>query len=109
MKFIKDDINIDFIGKRKMAFIFSISLIIIGMIVVSIRGKENLGIDFTGGLLQQIEFEKELTVSEVRTALQNSTSIASLLVTTEAMIAEKPEKEKLPAMPPGGGYPPPEY
>ncbi len=43
-----------------------------------------------------------------RIALQNATSIASLLVTTEAMIAEKPEKEKPPMMPPGagGGYPP---
>lgn len=43
-----------------------------------------------------------------RTALINSSSIASLLITTEAVIAEKPEKEAKPAMPamPGaGGYP----
>ncbi|MBN2483302.1 MAG: chaperonin GroEL [Candidatus Omnitrophica bacterium] len=45
-----------------------------------------------------------------RTALQNAASIASLLVTTEAVIADKPEKEdKMPAMPgggmPGGGMP----
>ncbi len=38
----------------------------------------------------------------VRTALQNAASVASLLITTEAMIAEKPEK-KGPAMPAGGG------
>jgi len=38
----------------------------------------------------------------VRTALQNAASVAGLLVTTEAMIAEKPEK-KAPPMPPGGG------
>jgi chaperonin GroEL len=40
----------------------------------------------------------------VRTALQNAASVASLLLTTEAMVAERPkEKEKMPPMPPGGG------
>jgi len=41
-----------------------------------------------------------------RTALQNASSIASLLVTTEAVVVEKPEEEKAPPMPPGGygGY-----
>ncbi|MEE8449111.1 MAG: chaperonin GroEL, partial [Thermodesulfobacteriota bacterium] len=40
----------------------------------------------------------------VRTALQNAASVASLLLTTEALVAEKPrEEEKHPPMPPGGG------
>jgi chaperonin GroEL len=40
----------------------------------------------------------------VRIALQDGASIAGLLVTTEAMVAEKPKKETpMPAMPPGGG------
>jgi chaperonin GroEL len=38
----------------------------------------------------------------VRTALQDAASVAGLLVTTEAMVAERPEK-KAPMMPPGGG------
>src|SRR6516164_4917992 len=38
-----------------------------------------------------------------RSALQNAASIAGLFLTTEAVIAEKPEKEKAPAMPGGGG------
>jgi chaperonin GroEL len=38
----------------------------------------------------------------VRTALQDASSVAGLLITTEAMVAEKPEK-KGPSMPPGGG------
>jgi chaperonin GroEL len=39
----------------------------------------------------------------VRTALQNAASVASLLLTTEAMVAEKPEeKAATPPMPPGG-------
>ena len=39
-----------------------------------------------------------------RSALQNAASIAALMLTTEVVIAEKPEKEKG-MMPPGGGYP----
>src|SRR6266540_3945693 len=38
-----------------------------------------------------------------RSALQNAASIAGLFLTTEAVIAEKPEKEKAPAAPGGGG------
>ena len=40
----------------------------------------------------------------VRYAIQNAASVAGLMLTTEAMIAEKPEEKKdMPAMPPGGG------
>jgi chaperonin GroEL len=41
----------------------------------------------------------------VRCAIQNASSVASLLLTTEALIAEKPKREepRMPAMPPGGG------
>jgi chaperonin GroEL len=38
----------------------------------------------------------------VRSALQNAASIAGLFLTTEAVVADKPEKEKAPAMPGGG-------
>jgi chaperonin GroEL len=37
-----------------------------------------------------------------RVALENASSVASLLLTTEATVVEKPEKEKMPPMPPGG-------
>jgi len=40
-----------------------------------------------------------------RSALQNAASIAALMLTTEVIVAEKPEKEKGSMMPPGGGYP----
>ena len=39
----------------------------------------------------------------VRFALQNAASVSGLMLTTEAMITEKPEKKKAPAMPHGGG------
>jgi chaperonin GroEL len=37
-----------------------------------------------------------------RSALQNAASIAGLFLTTEAIVADKPEKEKAPPMPGGG-------
>ncbi len=39
----------------------------------------------------------------VRSALQNASSVAGLMLTTEALVAEKPKDDKEPAMPPGGG------
>ena len=40
--------------------------------------------------------------SRLRVAIQNAASVAALLITTEAMVAELPKKEQPMAMPPGG-------
>jgi chaperonin GroEL len=42
-------------------------------------------------------------VKVTRGALQNAVSIASMILPTEALVTDIPEKEKAPAMPPGGG------
>jgi chaperonin GroEL len=39
----------------------------------------------------------------VRVALQHAASVAGLMITTEAMVAERPEKRPSPSMSPGGG------
>ena len=39
-----------------------------------------------------------------RSALQNGASIATMILTTESLVTDIPEKEKMPPMPPGGGY-----
>jgi len=39
-----------------------------------------------------------------RSALQNGASIATMILTAECLVTDIPEKEKMPAMPPGGGY-----
>jgi len=38
-----------------------------------------------------------------RSAVENATSIAAMILTTEALIADKPEKKEAALMPPGGG------
>jgi preprotein translocase subunit SecF len=65
--------KIDFLGKRKFAFIFSGILSIIGVIaIVQIaNGRANLGIDFAGGTAIQLKFEKSVNLHEVRKVLED--------------------------------------
>ncbi len=69
MQLIKPDINIDFVGKNKIAVIVSILLILIGVGSLAAKGGPSLGIDFAGGTLVQVKFEQPTTAAEIRTAL----------------------------------------
>ena len=64
--------KIDFMGKKKIAFIFSGILSIIGVIAMIqiATGKANLGIDFAGGTSIQLKFEKPVVLHDVRKALE---------------------------------------
>ena len=64
--------NINFLGKRNIAFIFSGILIAIGIfaIVEIATGRANLGIDFAGGTAIQFKFEKPVAMHTVRLALE---------------------------------------
>jgi chaperonin GroEL len=57
----------------------------------------------TGDYVDMFEAGITDATKVTRSALQNAASIAALFLTTEAVVAEKPEKEKAPAMPGGGG------
>ena len=63
--------NFDFIGKRKIWFIVSLAVVIIGITGFFIRSGFNLGIDFLGGSLIEVEFEKEVNVAEVREVMND--------------------------------------
>ncbi|HET6513676.1 MAG TPA: protein translocase subunit SecF [Thermodesulfovibrionales bacterium] len=64
--------KIDFLGKRKIAFLLSGILSIIGIIAIVqvANGRGNLGIDFAGGTSLQLKFEKPINLHEVRKALE---------------------------------------
>jgi len=68
--------------------------------------KTNIGYDVnTDAYVDMIEAGVIDPTKVTRSALQNAASIAALLLTTEALVVDKPEKEdKMPSMPPGGGY-----
>ena len=61
--------NFNFIGKRKIARIFSTALILIGVGSLIIQGGPKLGIDFTGGTALRLQFEKGVSIGEVRSAI----------------------------------------
>jgi preprotein translocase subunit SecF len=63
--------NIDFIGKRNIAFVISGIISIIGIIgIIQIgRGAANMGIDFSGGTAMQLKFSKPISIADARTAL----------------------------------------
>lgn len=62
--------KIDFIGKRKIAYLLSLALIICGLIVFVKRGDRNFGIDFTGGTVQQFKFANPVSIEEMRASLR---------------------------------------
>ena len=66
--------NINFLGKKYIAFVVSGILSVIGIIaIVQIAtGHANLGIDFAGGTAIQFKFEKPVALHDIRVALENS-------------------------------------
>src|SRR5215204_2533585 len=75
-----------------------------GVVVEKVRGLDSgQGLNAASG--EYVDMFKAGIVDPakvVRSALQNAASIAALFLTTEAVVADKPEKEKAPAMPGGG-------
>ncbi|MDK2752465.1 MAG: protein translocase subunit SecF [Candidatus Thioglobus sp. MED-G25] len=71
MEFLKRDTRIDFIGRRRIAALISISVIVIVLLSLFFRGI-NLGIDFTGGTLVEVSYSSSVNTEEVRTNLRRS-------------------------------------
>jgi chaperonin GroEL len=68
------------------------------------RDEYNWGFDAQAGVFKDLVKAGIVDPTKVvRTALQDAASVAGLLVTTEAMVAERPERKAEPAMPPGHG------
>jgi preprotein translocase SecF subunit len=59
----------DFIGMRRWAYVLSAAVTLAGLAHIAYKGGLQYGIDFAGGTLMQVRFEKAVTVDQVRTAL----------------------------------------
>lgn len=95
---IFENTNFDFIGKRKVAYIFSGTLIILSLLSLLFRGLE-LGIDFKGGTEVALEFEKPIDVSEIRTFIDDL-ELGNIEVKTfggESGILVRSELQEIPA------------
>jgi preprotein translocase subunit SecF len=70
MEIIRPGINLDFIGKWKLAFGFSAFLFILTIALLFWRGGPNLGVDFTGGVVVQVKMDKKADIGQMRSALK---------------------------------------
>lgn len=70
MQFIKPDININFIGKKQAAFVFSIVMILVSVASLIIHKGPRYGIDFAGGALIQVKFASAVDPDRIKIGLK---------------------------------------
>lgn len=71
IQLIKENVNIDFVGLRRYAYIITGIILIIGLIAIALNRGLNYGVDFAGGVMVQIEFKNEVNDNSVKTALKD--------------------------------------
>ncbi len=78
------DTNINFIGVRKIAFIVSLALIVLGAVGFTMiaTGKANLGIDFAGGVMIKGYFEQPVAIEDLRSVLGTEFEDISITILT---------------------------
>ncbi|GAB3002665.1 protein translocase subunit SecDF [Cyclobacterium sediminis] len=64
------DLKIDFLGKRKVAYLISTGIIVVGMILALTSGIK-FGVDFTGGRYYIVEFSESVPASELKVGLDS--------------------------------------
>ena len=69
MQFIKSDININFIGTRKIAYLLSAAMILVSIASLVLQQGPKYGIDFSGGTLIQVRFESPVEIADIKQGL----------------------------------------
>jgi preprotein translocase subunit SecF len=88
--------NIDFLGKRKIFYLVSLTIIIIGMITLYLKPIP-LGIDFLGGTELQIQFSGNIDIGEIRTVMDQSGFLGmeiKSMGTTKDVLFRTPRQEE---------------
>jgi len=79
MQLVKPGINIDFIGKRKIAFILSVLMLMISIGSLLIHKGPRYGIDFAGGTLVQVKFSAPVAIDRIKDGLAQMDMKASTI------------------------------
>lgn len=100
MELIPPNTKFDFLGKRYYAYLVSGILIVVSLLSYPVMGRMQLGIDFTGGVMAQILFKKQVDTGEIRSALAplSASPVVQRLAGTETgeeyiVRMEAPEEE----------------
>jgi preprotein translocase subunit SecF len=72
LHFVPDNLNINFIGIRKISYAVSALLILIGIGALILKGGPRYGIDFSGGTTAQIRFEQAISDEDLKKSLEGS-------------------------------------
>jgi preprotein translocase subunit SecF len=71
MRLLSGETQFDFMGKRRVALMISVVLLVVSVLSLAIRGLQ-LGIDFTGGTLIEVGYEQPADIDKVRRTLSDS-------------------------------------
>ena len=91
MQFIKADINLNFTGKRKIAFLISVAMILVSISSIIIHKGPKYGVDFAGGTLVQVKFFNSVALDDIKSGLYN----IGLSKSSVQMFGEKNDNEFL--------------
>lgn len=91
MQFIKPDVNIDFIGKRKVAYIISLAMLLLSIGSLMVKGGPLYGVDFAGGTVIQVKFASPVDIDAVKSGLAGG----GVDKTTVQRFGEKDDNELL--------------
>ncbi|OIO38961.1 MAG: hypothetical protein AUJ72_01765 [Candidatus Omnitrophica bacterium CG1_02_46_14] len=104
LQFLKKTPNLNFLKVRKICYLVSITLILVGMFAFVKRGGAMYGVEFTGGSFQEYRFKKPVAVEQIRRSLSEigygTSTIQKVGGTNEIMVraaqgSEKPIADKL--------------
>lgn len=87
---ILHDTKFDFMGRRRLAYAFSAFMILLSAASLVMHGGPRLGIDFTGGMLMQVRFDKPIATDQLRAAVDDAgfkgAELQSVTGTNDVMI-----------------------
>ncbi len=94
--------NYNFIGNRRLAYLFSFTIIVIGLSLIAVKGGLNFGVDFKGGRSYVVQFTEEVSVTDVRSEVNKQFEVSTevktfggnnqLKITTSYLIDDESEQ-----------------
>ena len=91
MQFIKPDVNINFIGKRKIAYTISLAMLLVSVASLVLKGGPEYGVDFAGGTVIQVKFSTPVGIDVVKAGLTGG----GITTTSVQRFGEKDDNEFL--------------